>query len=395
MRIPIEAYTLTSALGAGLDATADALWQSRSGLTKNDFPHSGLDTCIGRVAQADGYVWPDGHERWHSRNNALTAIGLMQDGFFDVVAQARDRYGRHRVGIVIGTSTSSIGRTEEGYRDLIDDARMPDAFHQPEVHNPHSPSAYVAHLCDLGGPQITVSTACASSARVFASAARWLALDLVDAVVVGGVDSLCLSVLHGFNSLELLSPSPCRPFDKGRDGINLSEAAGFALLLQEGHTPTSGAFLSGYGESGDAWHMSHPHPEGYGAELAMRGAIDVAGLEAAQIGYINLHGTASQANDDVEAHVLARVFDEKTLASSTKGWTGHALGAAGIVESVIALLALRDQKVPGTLNLNEPDPEFPFSIQRDSVDRPLNHVMTNSFGFGGSNCSLVFSAGAA
>ena len=392
MKIPIEAYTLTSALGAGLDATAQALWQSRSGLTRNDFPHSDLDTYIGRVNLADDFAWPADHERWHSRNNALAAIGLMQDGFCDVVAKARERYGRHRIGIVIGTSTSSIGRTEEGYRDLIDDARMPDAFHQPDVHNPHSPSAFVAHWCDLAGPQVTVSTACASSARVFASAARWLELDLVDAVVVGGVDSLCLSVLHGFNSLELLSPSPCRPFDLERDGINLSEAAGFALLLRHGETPASGAYLCGYGESGDAWHMSHPHPEGLGAELAMRGAINVAGVDAGQIGYINLHGTASQANDDVEAQVLARVFDAKTLASSTKGWTGHALGAAGIVESVIALLALRDQRVPGTLNLQQPDPDFRFAIQRESVAHTMTHVMTNSFGFGGSNCSLVFSS---
>jgi 3-oxoacyl-[acyl-carrier-protein] synthase-1 len=209
---------------------------------------------------------------------------------------------------------------------------------------------------------------------------------------VGGVDTLCGSVLFGFNSLELVSPDPCRPFDVERRGINLGEAAGFALLEREG---PAAAWLLGYGESSDAHHMSTPHPEGRGARLALQAALDRAQLAPGDIDYINLHGTASHKNDEVEARLVAELFPSRTFASSTKGWTGHTLGAAGIVEAAISLLALEHGVLPGTLNSRTLDPVCGPQIRCDNEERPTRKALSFSFGFGGSNCVLAFGSAAA
>lgn len=394
-RFPIVSHTLTCAAGRGLTELRDAMAGSQSGLRPNDFEHCDLETWIGRVAGVDDWRWNEGDLPWRSRNNALAALALDQDDFSLQVQEARERFGAQRIGVIVGTSTSSIGRTEKGYRQLHEDGRMPPDFRQPSVHNPHSPADFVAHKAAVSGPCMTISTACSSSAKVFASAARWLHAGLVDAVLVGGADSLCLSVLYGFNSLELISSDPCRPFDERRNGINLGEAAGFALMLreQDSNSDAPGAVaLSGWGESSDAHHMSHPHPEGLGARMAMQQALERARLDPAEVGYINLHGTASQANDLIETQALAEVFPKgNTLASSTKGLSGHTLGAAGICEAVLAIEALTGDMAPGTLNLEQPDPGLAYPILAANQALATAHVMSNSFGFGGNNCSLVFS----
>ena len=375
-------------MGHGLAALDTALDTRRSGLRRNDFPGSQVDTWIGRIDGAEALDWSEEPD-WESRNNALVRLGLAADGFRDAVAAARERFGAPRVGVLIGTSTSSIGRTEAAYA-LGGEARFPPSFRQPEVHNPGSPSAYVAHCTGLEGPQLTVSTACASSARVFASAARWLQAGFVDAVLVGGVDSLCHSVLAGFQSLELTAPNPCRPFDAHREGINIGEAVGFALVTTAEHAPDAGVRLAGYGESSDAFHMSQPPPQGEGAQRSMRAALDRAGLDGSELGYVNRHGTASQANDAAEADALAALLPDTVFVSSTKGWTGHTLGAAGILETVITLQALRRGRLPGTLNLETRDEALAFPVAADNGEGDLRFAMTNSFGFGGNNCSLVF-----
>jgi 3-oxoacyl-[acyl-carrier-protein] synthase-1 len=229
---------------------------------------------------------------------------------------------------------------------------------------------------------------------VFAQAERLIRTGLADAAIVGGVDTLCGSVLFGFNSLELVSSDPCRPFDARRRGINLGEAAGFALLERPSHAGEgAAAWLLGYGESSDAYHMSTPHPQGQGAGLALRRALDSARLTPADIDYVNLHGTASQKNDEVEAQLVARTFPAHTFASSTKGWTGHTLGAAGIVEAVISLIALEHSLLPGTLNTEVLDPACGPQIQRDNRQRVARHALSFSFGFGGSNCVLALGHG--
>ncbi len=290
--------------------------------------------------------------------------------------------------MVVGTSTSSIGASEEAYARLDSQGQFPIELQRPVVHTPHSLGDFLQHALGLTGYALTVATACSSSAKVFAQAERLIAAGVADAAIVGGVDSLCGSVLFGFNSLELISRDKCRPFDPERRGINIGEAAGFALLEKQGDGPR----LIGYGESSDAHHMSSPHPEGRGARAALAAALERASLPASAVGYINLHGTSSQKNDEIEARVVAQLFPESTHASSTKGWTGHTLGAAGILEAVITLLALETGVLPGTLNSEALDGDCGPQIRLGNADRAVDYALSNSFGFGGSNCVLAFGA---
>jgi 3-oxoacyl-[acyl-carrier-protein] synthase I len=239
---------------------------------------------------------------------------------------------------------------------------------------------------------MTVSTACSSSAKVFAQAARSIATGLVDAALVGGVDSLASSTLFGFHALGLVSSQPCRPFDRRRDGISIGEAGGFALLERVDANPHA-LRLVGTGESSDAHHMSSPHPEGLGARLAIDAALSAAGLDAAAVDYINLHGTATPKNDTVEATLVATMFPPSTHAGSTKGWTGHTLGAAGIVEAVVSMIALRDSLAPGTLNADQRDAACGPQIRFDNANRAVDVALSHAFAFGGNNCVLAFAQG--
>ena len=287
---------------------------------------------------------------------------------------------------------TGIGASEEAYRALTPEGLYPESLRRPVVHTPHSLGDFVQAALGLDGYCVTVATACSSSAKVFAQAARLLDAGIADAAIVGGVDSLCGSVLFGFNSLELVSPEPCRPFDRDRRGISIGEGGGFALLERD-DARDAAPRLVGYGESSDAHHMSSPHPDGVGARIALEHALARAGLEPGAIGYVNAHGTASAKNDEVEAAVLAAMFPSTTRASSTKGWTGHTLGAAGIVEASIALLALEHGFAPGTLNARELDAACGPQVRIDNEDAALEWVASNSFGFGGNNATLVFGRG--
>ncbi len=392
-RIPplqISAYTATSAVGVGKEPLAEALEHSRSGLRANDFGPAPLPTWIGRVDGLEEIRLPEAFARWDCRNNRLAWLGLQADGFLEAVAAARRRHGAARIALILGTSTSSIGEAELAYTQLDASGAFPPAQRRPKVHTPHSLAMFVQEVLGLEGPSETISTACSSSAKVFASAERLIRLGLVDAAVVGGVDTLCGSVLFGFNSLELVSGGPCRPFDPDRDGISLGEAAGFALLERADASSGSGLQLLGYGEASDAHHMSTPHPEGLGAERALDEALARAGLAPEAIDYINMHGTASQKNDEVEGALVARRFPARTHASSTKGFTGHTLGAAGIVEAVISLLAIERGLMPGTVNSAALDPGFGPQIRLAPAHGEVRYALSNSFGFGGNNCALVF-----
>jgi 3-oxoacyl-[acyl-carrier-protein] synthase-1 len=221
-----------------------------------------------------------------------------------------------------------------------------------------------------------------------------MAAGLIDAAVVGGVDSLCLTTLYGFNSLGLMSAQPCRPFDAARDGISIGEAAAFALLERvPGSLDEDAVLLLGVGESSDAYHMSSPHPEGLGARMAMQAALEMAHLHAADIDYINLHGTATPSNDASEAKAVAALFGSSTPCSSTKGATGHTLGAAGGLEAVICALALQHGLMPGGVNTQKLDPALPLNYLLDNREQAVSYVLSNSFGFGGTNCSLVLGRG--
>lgn len=358
-----------------------SLAAGHSGLRAAEWPNCDVPCFLGVVDIPDYVTVP---EQRLSRNNRLVEYALQQDGFVQHVAEAVSRYGAARVGIVMGTSTSSIDRTEQAYREMGEREHFSPEFVQPHTHNPHAPGDYLAERLGISGPCMTVSAACASSAKVFAAAQRWLQQGLVDAVVVGGADTLCLSVIYGFHSLQLVSDEPCRPFSAQRKGISLGEAAGFALLSND----PAELCVRGVGESCDAYHMSSAHPEGLGAQLSMQRALTAAGMSMQEVGYVNLHGTGTRANDATEGKVCAQIAAPQTLFSATKGWTGHTLGAAGIVEAVLSMNAILTDLVPGTLNTTCAEPGLPILLE--SVTRRVDTVLSNSFGFGGNNCSLVF-----
>jgi len=398
--ISITHYTLTSALGRGKAATRDALLQGRSGLRANDFADAPLDTFIGRVDGVEEIALPQSLERFDCRNNRLAQLALEQDGFAAAVAAAREKYGAGRIAVILGTSTSGIQATEHAYRRRDpENGALPADFNFAGTQSMGSVADFVRHYLALSGPAFVISTACSSSAKVFASAARLMQTGLCDAAVVGGVDSLCAMTLYGFNSLQLVSPEPCRPCDRDRKGISIGEGAGFFLLERSplpnplphaGEGAAEPLVLLGYGESSDAYHMSTPHPEGLGAALAMEKALAAAHLQAGEIDYINMHGTSSRSNDSAEDQGMQRVFGNATPCSSTKGATGHTLGAAGAVEAAIACICLESGFTPGSCTTRTLDPELGCAIQLQMVSRPLRRVMSNSFGFGGNNCSLIF-----
>ncbi|UCF22598.1 MAG: beta-ketoacyl-[acyl-carrier-protein] synthase family protein [Ralstonia sp.] len=386
-------FSATSCAGRGLDATLGALRGQRGGLVPCDFERADLATWIGPVEGVDAQPVRADLADFECRNNRLAQIGLTQDGFAEGVEAAKARYGAHRVGVFVGTSTAGILQTELAYRRRDPQTgALPADFHYAQTHNPYSPAAFVRAYFALHGPAMAISSACSSSAKVFGSARRMLEAGLIDAAVVGGVDSLCLTTLYGFNSLELLSAQPCRPFDVARDGISIGEAAAFALLERVPDAPAmddDAILLLGIGESSDAHHMSSPHPDGLGARLAMEQALTASGLDAREIDYINLHGTATPSNDTAESRAVNALF-EGTPCSSTKGATGHTLGAAGALEAVIAALALRHQLLPAGINTTQVDPALAVDYVLTSRPAPLRAVLSNAFGFGGTHCSLVF-----
>ncbi len=386
----ITAGTAVTALGAGLRPLREALHARHSGLRPADFPDAPGGHWIGRVPGLDGVRLPEALAGFACRNNRLAELALATDGFAAVVAAACDRHGADRIAVVLGTSTAGIEETEQayGHRDAATGA-LPADFDFARTHDLFSLPRYVRARLGLRGPALAVSTACTSGARTFLEAAILLEAGIVDAVVAGGVDTLCRMTLHGFASLELLSPGPCRPCAADRAGISIGEAAGFVLLERADRAAPDAPLLLGAGASSDGHHMSSPHPDGLGAVTAMRAALDAAGLAPDDIGYVNLHGTGTRANDAMEDRAVAHLFGDRVPCSSTKGWTGHTLGASGAIEALIAVVCLEDGLVPGCLGVAAADPAFRSDVATANRAAPLRRVLSNSFGFGGSNCSLV------
>ena len=389
--LPITAYTATCAMGRGIQALRSGLAQSRSFLTPCDFMGLSLPTFVGEVLGVDDERLPDELTAFDCRNNRLAAIGLKQDGFADAVRRSTARFGVDRVGVFLGSSTSGLLQTEIAYRHRDSGTgALPGGLDYAHTHNMYSLARFVRAALGLNGPASVTSIACASSSKVFASAARAIAAGVVDAAVVGGVDTLCLTTLYGFGSLELLSTEPCRPYDVARNGISIGEASAFALLERSTDSPCQ-SWLVGWGESSDAYHMSTPHPEGAGARAAMQKALSSAGLDPTAIDYVNLHGTATPSNDRSEDLAVWSVFGDRVPVSSTKGAHGHTLGAAGALEAIVGLLAIADGVIPGGCNLRERDTLLRCDYRHLNASGPIKRVMSNSFGFGGANCALILS----
>jgi 3-oxoacyl-[acyl-carrier-protein] synthase-1 len=388
----LSEFTATSCIGKGVAATLRSLVAQHSGLKHCDFETVKIDTHIGEVAGVDAECLPANLKIFDCRNNRLAELALRQDGFADAVAATAARWGRRRVGVFIGTSTSGIMQTELAYRarDPVSGA-LPQSFDYGTTHNTFSVADFLRRRCGLEGPAMVVSSACASSAKVFSAARRMIEAGLIDAALVGGVDSLCLTTLYGFHSLQLSSLAPCRPFDIARDGISIGEAGAFAILERiSDRVQSDSVLLCGVGESSDAYHMSAPHPEGLGAKRAMLAALAAASMEPGDVDYINLHGTGTPSNDRSESQAVTSIFGPTTPCSSTKGATGHTLGAAGALEAVISALSIQNSLMPGGVHTSRVDPTLTAHYIKENLRAPVQRVLSNSFGFGGTNCSLIF-----
>jgi len=395
--LQISDFTLSTALGCGVEINRQKLHSGDSGLRICDFfdINSGdvkpLQTFIGQVDELNDISFDAAFGKFECRNNALSLLTLQQDDFLSKAKKLIERYGASRVGLFMGTSTSGIHQTEKAYMERLDhESLLPDWFDYANTHNVFSTTEFVRAYLGIQGFTSVISTACSSSAKVFASAERAINAGYCDAAIVGGSDTLCLTTLYGFNSLQLVSSQPCKPSDESRDGISIGEACGFAILEKADDVQQESEFLlGGYGESSDAYHMSSPHPEGEGARLAMEKALNMANAQAGDIHYINLHGTATPANDLAEGYAVSNLLGNEVACSSTKGWTGHTLGAAGIIEIIFSMIAMQDNLLLRSLNTEVRDQNISSNILQENQEAKLNRVLSNSFGFGGNNCSLL------
>ena len=391
MPLYMTAASIVSALGRGEAATLATLRSGQSPLQPCDFADTPGNGFIGRVAGLDEWQVPQDMAAYQCRNNALAAMALDGD-FRAAVQDLRERVGADRIATIIGTSTSGILAAEEAYRER-DPATLalPASFSYGHSYDLASVTDFVRRTLGLRGPAYTVSTACASSARAFIDAHHLIAAGMADAAVIGGADSLCRLTLHGFAALDLISPEPCRPCDAARRGISIGEASGF-VILERSRQHADDVALLGHGASSDGYHISAPRPDGAGAARAMQQALRGAGVTVDGIDYINLHGTGTRANDAMEDAAVTGIFRNAAACSSTKGFTGHTMGSCGVVEAVIAKLAIQNGFMPACCGLQEIDPSFGMAVLTEGRDGPVRRVLSNAFGFGGVNCSLLFGA---
>ena len=317
----------------------------------------------------------------------MAALGLRD--LRQALSRATERWGPSRVGAAIGTSAGGLAQTEAAFAERARTGAMPARFDFARAHPFHLVADTLCALAGIEGPRCAVSTACSSSAKVFGTAARWMEAGFCDAVLVGGVDTLCRTTLRGFHALGVLSPEPCRPFSSDPGGMNIGEGAAFLLLERDADGP---ARFLGIGESADAFHMSAPDPDGHGARIAMEAALADAGLSPGDVDHVNAHGTGTRKNDEAEARAIAAVFGRGAWVASTKGYTGHLLGAAGATEAAFSVASIERGFVPASLGAMPLDPEHAIRVATTRVEGRLRAVVSNSFAFGGSNACVAFGA---
>ncbi|WP_325891700.1 beta-ketoacyl-[acyl-carrier-protein] synthase family protein [Grimontia sp. NTOU-MAR1] len=350
--------------------------------------NDGKDVIVGRVME-DLPEIPAQFQHQQTRNNRLALSAILQ--IQGAVETAIEKYGEDRVAVIVGSSTSGISNGEVALSEQLQTGALPENYHycQQELSNL---SDFISNYFGLSGPSYVVSTACSSSGKVFLSAKRLLQSGMADAVIVGGADTLCRLTLNGFHGLESVSSGLCRPFEEGRDGINIGEAAAFMLLSLERPEEAEPIALLGAGDSSDAHHISAPDPEGRGAEEAMLKALTEAGLSPDKIGYVNAHGTATPLNDAMESKAISRVLGNDVPVSSTKPLTGHTLGAASAIEAAICWQILRHNltlPVPAEQVGRDPD-IAPIRLVSAGERLEKHAILSNSFAFGGNNVSLIF-----
>lgn len=342
-----------------------------------------MPTVVGAVP-GDLPPLPSDHRNYDCR---LARLGWMA---FEEIRPALDRalrrWGGDRVAVILGTSTGGLEETEQAFASWLLGNGIPSTYSYRTQHDFAAFAELVAQVAGVKGPCYVVSTACSSSGKVAASAQRLIEAGVIDAALVGGIDSLTRMTLQGFHGLGILSAGPCRPFSAERDGINIGEGAALFLIEREADAQV---YLLGAGESSDAYRMSSPEPAGRGARESMERALAQASMDASLVDHVNAHGTATPQNDQVEALAIEAVFGDRVPVSSTKGYTGHQLGAAGGTGAVFAIHAVITGRTPATLGCDPIDPSLRIRVQREAAQGRVQRVLTNSFAFGGSNVSLV------
>lgn len=382
---PITGIALCNSIGANRKEVGQALFEGRSGLGPSPIPLP-FDTVVGAVG-LDLPKLPGPLEAWSTRTTQIAS--LLLDEVNPELDRLRERWRPERIAVLLGTSTGGADATETAYRHYLSEGALPDDYDLFRQHTFGAILHVVRELSGATGPSWMVSTACTSSAKPLASAARMISAGMIDAAIVGGIDTLCSMTLHGFRSLDALSKEACRPFNAERDGLNIGEGGAFLLVEREGDPL---AMLEGVGESSDAYHISAPHPEGLGAKLAMERAIASAGCSAASVDHVNAHGTGTRLNDVSESAAIEALFGCEVPVVSTKSYTGHMLGAAGATEAAMAVMSITEGWIPASLRAGPVDEKIAIHINVERIDGPVGRVISNSFAFGGNNISVVIGA---
>ncbi|HEX3694691.1 MAG TPA: beta-ketoacyl-ACP synthase [Polyangia bacterium] len=379
----VTAYAAVNALGTSTRQVIAALGAGRSGVRACplEVPFTAPTGAVADPLPA----LPARLAAHDSRTARLAVAGLAE--ILPAIARAVAGRGAGRVALVVGTTTAGLGRTEQAYGVFRRTGALPVDY---DVHRQHSFGSLIEAVrvtAGIGGPAYVVSTACSASAKAIASAQRLLDNDVADAVIVGGVDGLCQITLRGFHSLDILSDEACRPFSTARKGINLGEGAAYLLLERDGDAATA---LLGSGESSDAYHMTAPHPEGQGARAAMAGALAQAGLHPTEIDHINAHSPGTRQNDLSEGKAITSLFGGEVPVASTKGYTGHLLGAGGVTEAIFAMVAVEQGWIPASMGADPVDAALGLNVPTRRMERCCRAVLSNSFAFGGNNVSVIF-----
>tara|TARA_R110000868_G_scaffold66247_5_gene197443 strand:+ start:4569 stop:5753 length:1185 start_codon:yes stop_codon:yes gene_type:complete len=380
----LSAMSVANGLGRDWsDVSANLFAGDRRGLMQRQLLQDGRSVPVGQLG-FDLEALPLALGHWESRNNRLVYHCLQP--LMQAIEAAKDKFGAQRVGVIVGTSTSGISQIEMALSARKATGKMPDGFDVARQELGDA-SAFVAAACGVGGPYFGISTACTSGAKALASAARLLDAGICDAVIAGGVDTLCGLTLNGFSVLDSMAAERCNPFSVNRSGINIGEGGALFLVTRE----EAEIRLAGYGESADGHHLSAPDPEGTGAKAAIHAALAMAGISAGDISYLNLHGTATRLNDAMEAGVTHAIFGGELACSSTKAMTGHMLGAAGSNEAAFVAMALMRGEAPPHIWDGEADPALPHIHLADQLGERVadRYMMSCSYAFGGNNAALI------
>jgi 3-oxoacyl-[acyl-carrier-protein] synthase-1 len=383
--LPVTGYANVNALGATRAEILDALAAGRTGLLPPSAP-LGFQTAVGEVRAR----LPDMPAPLHAWTTRMARMALLLvEQLDEPLRRARSRWRPERIAVLLGTSTAGAETTERAFQAYVRDGALPDAYDFRKQHTYGAALHVVAELTGARGPAWTISTACTSSAKPLASAQRLIAADVIDAAVVGGIDTLCSLTLQGFHALQALDRRPCRPFSSERAGLSLGEGGVLAVVERAGEARV---LVEGVGETSDAYHVSAPHPEGRGALAAMRGALEQAGCDPCEVDHVNAHGTGTQLNDVAEAAAIAALFGDEVPVVSTKGYTGHTLGAAGAIEFAFSACAIEEGWIPASLHADPIDPRVTVRVPRGTTRLNCRRVLSNSFAFGGSNVSVLLRA---